>query len=657
MFSKKPHGDVKKSTQKVLDSKKDVLTRLKHLRIVIENAESSELKQFFDQHYSHIYYVFFENFVTIELGLRQKGLILKKLLHTGNSLKIRREGVRLFLLWMQALQGRAEREQLCMFACLIPGFPAPLCHGTPRTLDTLINPPLNLTETQVTPEEITPLVPPQSGDKNQEDLTAYFLEALLKYMAKSLEWRCKENHERGFNFLFGHFRKFYLPHIFPNFSMETSLYQPILDVPAMRPKPYYSVVRREPDPASEPLYCTKESFLQARVIFIRWLVSFWLEPRPNAPTLIPGTEGEVVPKNIQRAAASLATRADDGGLRSDNHLDGGSGSVGPGGLGGGGGGGVGGGGGIGGGVGGNCGGPGGGMSGSGFGRDGEQSHSNTSTLTEREPSSSSLCSMDEEQLTDMEVVRRVLTSTRTNVNFVTEIFRQGFLLPMCEAAAMRKVVRVYQEWIAMEDKPVFMKEPDDGPYPPTNSLDREHDDQCSKITDNEMLEYSVHAGVQTTLQVFITHSANVFLLEPANDFKILLEEQVDMCKRVLNIYRSLVMHESMDQKTWEQILLVLLRVTESTLIVAWIKGNLNVFISRDLWDDLLSVLSSLTCWEELVTEWSLTMETLTKVLARNLYTVDLNELPLDKLSEQKQKKHKGKGMGGVEGQQQCETGQ
>uniref|UniRef100_A0A8C5AFV1 Ral GTPase activating protein catalytic subunit alpha 1 n=1 Tax=Gadus morhua TaxID=8049 RepID=A0A8C5AFV1_GADMO len=662
MFSKKPHGDVKKSTQKVLDPKKDVLTRLKHLRIVIENAESSELKQFFDQNYSHIYYVFFENFVTIEVGLRQKGhksqreeldsilfifekilqllperiqsrwqfhsigLILKKLLHTGNSLKIRREGVRLFLLWMQALQSHAEREQLCMFACLIPGFPAPLCHGTPRTLDTLINPPLNLTETQVTPEEITPLVPPQSGDKNQEDLTAYFLEALLKYMvnqAKSLEWRCKENHERGFNFLFDHFRKFYLPHIFPNFSMETSLYQPILDVPPMRPKPYYSMVRREPDTGSEPLYCTKESFLQARVIFIRWLVSFWLEPRTNAQTIIPGTEGEIIPKNIQRAAAGLAART------------------------------------------------------------GEQSHSNTSTLTEREPSSSSLCSMDEEQLTDMEVVRRVLTSNRTNVNFITEIFRQAFLLPMCEAAAMRKVVRVYQEWIAMEDKPVFMKEPDHGPYPATNSLDREHDDQvrtCNKLIDNEMLEYSIHAGVQTTLQVFITHSANVFLLEPANDLKTLLEEQVDMCKRVLNIYRSLVMHQSMDQKTWYQILLVLLRVTESvmkrppsimpqgkksntlsgrlaaalfqTLIVAWIKGNLNVFISRDLWDDLLSVLSSLTCWEELVTEWSLTMETLTKVLARNLYTVDLNELPLDKLSEQKQKKHKGKGMG-LEGQRQC----
>nr|XP_020477632.1 ral GTPase-activating protein subunit alpha-1 [Monopterus albus] len=691
MFSKKPHGDVKKSTQKVLDPKKDVLTRLKHLRIVIENAEPSELKQFFDLNYSHIYYVFFENFVTIEVSLKQKGhksqreeldsilfifekilqllperiqsrwqfhsigLILKKLLHTGNSLKIRREGVRLFLLWMQALQSNAEREQLCMFACLIPGFPAPLCHGTPRTLEALINPLLSLTETQVTPEEITPLVPPQSGDKNQEDLTAYFLEALLKYMvnqAKSLEWRCKENHERSFSFLFGHFRKFYLPHIFPSFAMETSLYNPILDVPPMRPKPYYSVVRREQD-GGETLYCTKESFLQAQVIFIRWLVSFWLEPRPNTQTHIPGTEGENVPKNIQRAAAGLAARSagssDDsggGGMRSDGHLEGSGSSCGPEGS-----------------IMGLSGGP-------GAGSEPEQSHSNTSTLTEREPSSSSLCSMDEEQLTDMEVVRRVLTCSRTNVNFITEIFRQAFLLPMCEAAAMRKVVRVYQEWISIEDKPVFMKEPEEGPYPVAMSSSLDSGSQLGDKED-EVRNYPNYL-ISTTLQVFITHSSNVFLLEPANDIKILLEEHVDMCKRVLNIYRSLVMHETMDQKTWEQILLVLLRVTESvmkrppsimpqgkknntlsgrlagpmfqTLIVAWIKGNLNVYISRELWDDLLSVLSSLTYWEELVTEWSLTMETLTKVLARNLYSVDLNELPLDKLSEQKLKKHKGKGI-------------
>lgn len=35
MFSKKPHLDVKKSSQKVLDPKRDCLSRLKHLRNVL----------------------------------------------------------------------------------------------------------------------------------------------------------------------------------------------------------------------------------------------------------------------------------------------------------------------------------------------------------------------------------------------------------------------------------------------------------------------------------------------------------------------------------------------------------------------------------------------------------------------------------------------
>ncbi|XP_032044169.1 ral GTPase-activating protein subunit alpha-1 isoform X9 [Aythya fuligula] len=702
MFSKKPHGDVRKSTQKVLDTRKDPLTRLKHLRVLIDNAESIDLKQFFDVHFSHIYYVFFENFVTIEVGLKQKGhksqreeldsilfifekilqllperihqrwqfhsigLILKKLLHTGNSLKIRREGVRLFLLWLQALQNNCSREQLWMFSCLIPGFSSPQSEYGPRTLDNLINPPLNVQETQVTIEEITPLVPPQSGDKGQEDLTSYFLEALLKYIViqvKSLEWKNKENQEKGFSFLFSNFKKYYLPSIFPNICKETSLYNPILDIPQMRPKPHYVMVKKDAE-TNEAIYCTKEPFIKARVIVIRWLVSFWLEPKPHAGPHIPGMEGENVPKNIQRAAASMASREDsknDSTDKQDRNAE-----------------------------------P-------------EQSHSNTSTLTEREPSSSSLCSIDEEHLTDIEIVRKVFSSKRSNVNFLTEIFRQAFLLPICEAAAMRKVVKVYQEWIQQEDKPLFMKEPEeimqctavdcDENVVDHNSSEKAkereeekgvnsshvrnsnwarngcYQDTLHKLSEIDTEEQNVRAGVQSVLQVFIINSSNIFFLEPANEIKTLLDEHTDMCKRILNIYRHMVVQVTMDKKTWEQMLLVLLRVTESvlkippqtflqyqgrknstlagrlagplfqTLIVAWIKANLNVYISRELWDDLLSVMSSLTYWEELATEWSLTMETLTKVLARNLYSLDLSDLPLDKLSEQKQKKHKGKGVG------------
>uniref|UniRef100_A0A672TP07 Ral GTPase activating protein catalytic subunit alpha 1 n=1 Tax=Strigops habroptila TaxID=2489341 RepID=A0A672TP07_STRHB len=702
MFSKKPHGDVRKSTQKVLDTRKDPLTRLKHLRVLIENAESIDLKQFFDLHFSHIYYVFFENFVTIEVGLKQKGhksqreeldsilfifekilqllperihqrwqfhsigLILKKLLHTGNSLKIRREGVRLFLLWLQALQNNCSKEQLWMFSCLIPGFSSPQSEYGPRTLDNLINPPLNAQETQVTIEEITPLVPPQSGDKGQEDLTSYFLEALLKYIViqvKSLEWKNKENQEKGFSFLFSNFKKYYLPSIFPNICKETSLYNPILDIPQMRPKPHYVMVKKDAE-TNEAVYCTKEPFIKARVIVIRWLVSFWLEPKPHTGPHIPGMEGENVPKNIQRAAASMASREDsknDSTDKQDRNAE-----------------------------------P-------------EQSHSNTSTLTEREPSSSSLCSIDEEHLTDIEIVRKVFSSKRSNVNFLTEIFRQAFLLPICEAAAMRKVVKVYQEWIQQEDKPLFMKEPEEIMQCTTVDCDENvvdhnssekakereeekgmnsshgrnsnwarngcYEDPLHKMSEIDTEEQNVRAGVQSVLQVFIINSSNIFFLEPANEIKALLDEHTDMCKRILNIYRHMVVQVTMDKKTWEQMLLVLLRVTESvlkippqtflqyqgrknstlagrlagplfqTLIVAWIKANLNVYISRELWDDLLSVMSSLTYWEELATEWSLTMETLTKVLARNLYSLDLSDLPLDKLSEQKQKKHKGKGVG------------
>ncbi|KAI6068486.1 GTPase-activating Rap/Ran-GAP domain-like 1 [Aix galericulata] len=625
-----------------------------YLREPLDNAESIDLKQFFDLHFSHIYYVFFENFVTIEVGLKQKGhksqreeldsilfifekilqllperihqrwqfhsighvkVLWAKLTHSIFFFKIRREGVRLFLLWLQALQNNCSREQLWMFSCLIPGFSSPQSEYGPRTLDNLINPPLNVQETQVTIEEITPLVPPQSGDKGQEDLTSYFLEALLKYIViqvKSLEWKNKENQEKGFSFLFSNFKKYYLPSIFPNICKETSLYNPILDIPQMRPKPHYVMVKKDAE-TNEAIYCTKEPFIKARVIVIRWLVSFWLEPKPHAGPHIPGMEGENVPKNIQRAAASMASREDsknDSTDKQDRNAE-----------------------------------P-------------EQSHSNTSTLTEREPSSSSLCSIDEEHLTDIEIVRKVFSSKRSNVNFLTEIFRQAFLLPICEAAAMRKVVKVYQEWIQQEDKPLFMKEPEeimqctavdcDENVVDHNSSEKAkereeekgmnsshvrnsnwarngcYQDTLYKLPEIDTEEQNVRAGVQSVLQVFIINSSNIFFLEPANEIKTLLDEHTDMCKRILNIYRHMVVQ---------------------TLIVAWIKANLNVYISRELWDDLLSVMSSLTYWEELATEWSLTMETLTKVLARNLYSLDLSDLPLDKLSEQKQKKHKGKGVG------------
>ncbi|KAB7502535.1 hypothetical protein Anas_08079, partial [Armadillidium nasatum] len=85
-----------------------------------------------------------------------------------------------------------------------------------------------------------------------------------------------------------------------------------------------------------------------------------------------------------------------------------------------------------------------------------------------------------------------------------------------------------------------------------------------------------------------------------------------------------------------------------TLIVSWIKANLSVVISGELWDQLLSTLVSLTHWEELVKEWAKTMDTLTKVLARHVYDLELNNLPLDRVSERKALKRNASKVPGLE---------
>ncbi|KAM4770900.1 ral GTPase-activating protein subunit alpha-2 [Rhinophrynus dorsalis] len=693
MFSRRSHGDLKKSTQKVLDPKKDVPTRLKHLRAVLDIQEWSELKQFFEAHYSQIYFIFYENFITLESSLKLKGLslffyslfrnksqreeldsilflfekilqllperifyrwqyhsigsVLKKLLHTGNCTKIRCEGMRLFLLWLQALQTNCGEEQALMFACLVPGFPVVMSSRGSCTLDSLINPNYNLPDGKITPEEISPLLPAVSGEKLPEDQTCFFLQVLLKYMvlqAASLSWRNKENQDTGFKFLFNLFRKYYLHHLFPSFTKLTNLYKPVLDIPDVRPKPVYVFSTRN----NENVYSTKTPHMAARVVFIKWLVTFFLEKKYVASSqCTKNGGGDVLPKLIQSVSVVNVNQEKTPEVETSGAPE------------------------------------------------QEKSHSNSSTLSDRRLSNSSLCSIEEDQKTVYDMVQRILLSTRGYVNFINEVFRQAFLLPACDVAATRKVVKVYRKWI-LQEKPVFMEEPsqpssDYVNMPPLDTTITETDSKQVSVEHSghkrssswgrtysftsavsrgcvcEDENMDVKAGDQAALQVFLTNSANVFLLEPCPEVPLLLEEQVEACKSVLSIYRRMIMDLVMDKKTWEQMLQILLRITEAvvqkpkdtlkkdlfsqdlagvlfrTLIVAWIRANLSVYISRELWDELLSVLSSLTDWEELINEWSKIMDSLTAVLARTVYGLDMSSLPLDKLSEQKEKKQRGKG--------------
>uniref|UniRef100_A0A4W6DXF4 Ral GTPase activating protein catalytic subunit alpha 2 n=1 Tax=Lates calcarifer TaxID=8187 RepID=A0A4W6DXF4_LATCA len=653
MFTRRGHGDVKKSTQKVLDPKKDVLTRLKHLRSLLENA--NELKAFFESNCSQIYFIFYENFITLESNLKQKGnksqreeldsilFIFEKILQLlpekiYNRWQFHSIGRLLKLAFLclsinmsqcpSALRDNCAEEQFLIFACLVPGFPA-----VPSSRGSLC---LNLQT--IVLETIYCHCLSDVGTISSPCSLTFSAFVLSVCQASSLEWKNKENQNTGFRFLFSLFKKYYLPHLFPSFTKLTNLYKPLLDLPHHRPKPLYVPVTRN----NESTFCTRDQYLAPRVAFITWLVTFFLEKKYVSSAAVAQSAkngNEVIPKLIQVSRTT-----------SDGDTNGPAGEP-------------------------------------------EKSHSNSSTLSDRRPSDSSLCSIEEEHRYVYDMVHAILLSTRDNVNFVNEVFHQAFLLPSCEASATRKVIKVYRKWI-LQEKPSFMTEPD------TTTHEDEVDDSSGQILTTETNSMHSHghrrssswgrtysfssaisrgflteeqnrdikAGIQPTLQVFLTNSSNVFLLEPCQDVPKLLENQVEVCKGVLSIYRHMIMEHTMNTQTWEQMLQVLLRITEAvmkrpqenqrkdsfaeslasilfrTIIVAWVRANLCVFISRELWDELLAVLSSLTCWEELVTEWASIMDSLTAVLARSVYGLDMANLPLDKLSEQKEKKQRGRGV-------------
>ncbi|XP_020286965.1 probable Rho GTPase-activating protein CG5521 isoform X8 [Pseudomyrmex gracilis] len=681
MFSKKLHVDVKKSTLKIQDVKKDSATRFKHLKIVLENVDTDEAKGFFEGNFSHVYFILYDCFVSAEANLRQRELsfhivhkahreeleqvlqllekvltllpellnrrwqchslarILQKLLHPGNSWKLRRQAIRYFILWYQALGENAPEHIHQMFASLVPGFPphqaSPYrcdrkADGKKEKLtktsnsedkkefyDTQLvqstfhdNGPNQCPVSQV---DGGPILPPQSGEKPLDNETVRFLEALLEFMVTQVvkvEWRDKSTRQhKTFQFLLERFKTSYLRYICPEFDDNFSLYKPNLELPTMR----------------KPLNQNQDNYVLCKVALIKWIASFTHVARKDglfahlSQTTTPNEEN--AESELRRV--SVTQNSTDSNLLSPE-----------------------------------------------------------STMSQSDSQN-----QEDNAVSAVMLVRDVLYGNRDNVNFVHELYRQAFLLDFNHAGAIRKAIAVYKDWIQMNEIPPFMLEPLDGHKDRDSEENQKKDSTEMEKSSSENYRQTrlrndsylgaihrenlfIRAGLQNVLQVFITQASNVFFLENSgpNASPTLLEEQTDSCKRVLNVYRYVVMHSRLEPATWEQLLRVLLQITSlvlsdkfsrrknqesiggklapaifQTLIVTWIKANLNVVISTQLWDQFLEVLTSLTQWEELIREWAKTLDTLTRVLARHVYNLDLNDLPLDRLSEQKSKKRRGVG--------------
>ncbi|XP_050439323.1 ral GTPase-activating protein subunit alpha-1 isoform X2 [Adelges cooleyi] len=587
MFSKKVQADVKKSAHKILDPKKDAATRFKHLKFLLDNNDDHESKHLFESNYSSVYQIFYESFTTIETNLKQRVtkihrdeldtiliilekvltlcpeivaqrwqchsmcIIITKLLHPENSWRLRREGIKFFILWYQILGHNAPDSVHAMFATLVPSFSSPIPEhpGLVALWASQSNPTSSQDPNPVGPLETTPLYGPQIGEKQPDDTIKYYLESLLELMVNQVPriiWKDQRNCQRRcFNYLFEKFKQYYLPVIFPDYSTSTNVYKPTAELPNCLSQN------------------RNDAYSSCRVCVIKWLAGFTQDIKQKSSNY----------PNISMISKLIG---------------------------------------------------------------------------------------DKSQLVAFEIVRDTLYKSRENVNLIHEVFRQAFLLNFTWAMAIRRTIAVYKDWIQLSvpQQPPFMLEPEG---PSMSSLDHNSEKYEPKIGD-------IRAGFQNVLQLFMTNALHVFVAQSGTEYPMLLEEQVDTCKRVLNIYRYMVMHTYMSVKTWEQLLNVLLRITTlvlnkkpprrkedtlsgklspaifQTLIVTWIKANLNVPITEKLWDQFLTVLCSLTQWEELIKEWSKTLETLTRVLARHVYNLDLADLPLDRVADKKSRRKLGNNM-------------
>lgn len=157
--------------------------------------------------------------------------ILSKLLHVGNSIKLRRQAVRYFLMWYQALNENAPNYVHDMFKNLVPGI-----NCTKREEDRTntnvgsIFHDLNV-QNPISSSELLPILPPSATERHPEQ-TKLFLDTLLENMVVTvvrLDWHDKNGqHLRCFHFLLEMFKVHYLPKLFPNFNYEASLYAPNL---------------------------------------------------------------------------------------------------------------------------------------------------------------------------------------------------------------------------------------------------------------------------------------------------------------------------------------------------------------------------------------------------------------------------------------------
>ncbi|KAF7487806.1 Ral GTPase-activating protein subunit alpha-1 [Sarcoptes scabiei] len=694
--STKQQFDTKKSLIKLFDVKRDCFSRLRALKSICDAKDINDVKSTFILHRSVIYMVFYETFIVLDAAkfnshrknptdddrlmffilekiltllpdyLEQKWqlnsliFVFRKCLHPSNLLAIRLESIRLFLIYYQILGEktiRANQQLEILYASLIPGLVTEMgySHHFPSEypiIDQNQRKYFGIRPYPIEPFIMTSLEHPHgslnavnsnsslggpitSVEKNQSyyEFKNYnkilfiqsLLDATISQSTKILWSEVREYRQlSGVEFLFSSFARIYLPYIFPKLAVKNyvesewndytvrlliSIYNPPSDLPKLKKfRDYFPNVNSE-----------QHSLIQS--IIVQWFIKYLFGKSPilqNSP----------LSHNDSNNLSKLASISQPNLLHQLSNANHGGGI----------------------------------LSGT------TQSYFQFTNNSSKMNSSQNSLSFEYE----CEMFRMMINSRRFYVDLIMNLFNQAFQWPFNEdlIGTMRDVVKVFRQWIYKETNtplPLFLAEP----IHLHHHLSSSSNSTASVIQNNSNNSFvsnddNVCAGYMNMLNIFIISSCNVFLLEIPSEMAGSLEKQVDLCKRVFNIYRFMVMKIEMEPIVWQNLVQVLIRVTEciispqlplrredtlggrlapalfQTLIVTWIKANLNICVSNQLWDQFHHLLRSLTQWEELINEWSNTMFILNRVMSRYVFNINLNELPMDKTISDRKKELKSK---------------
>ncbi|OTF74998.1 hypothetical protein BLA29_001292, partial [Euroglyphus maynei] len=630
--SNKQQFDLKKSLSKLFDYKRDCFSRLRALKSICDAKEIKEVKEIFLSNYSVIYSVFHETFVILDsvkfnghrknateddrllFFIFEKILILlpeklekrwqmnslififRKCLHPTNLLPIRLEAMRLFIIYYQILgeiNVRQNQQIEFLYASLIPGI---VLNDIILTNQYLAESPLvdpnQIKYYGIRPFPIEPFIvnidqslsslhSNSSSGTHGSNLNSYpnyeykqytkifFTQHLLDFsisQCAKIYWfdHRERRHVRGFEFLFASFARIYLPYIFPVLATKNhnenewndftirlliSIYNPSNELPKLRRYRDHYSSQNEHVP-----------FLQAVVIqwFAKYLLNKEIANNGQTATLTPtNSSTDPFSNNLSKYSNSQSNL-----LHSSNFSS-------------------------------------------------LLSMSQSSSLSMfNQSSSKTLLNNQQNMITsptfeyECEIFRLLLNSRRFYVDLVLNLFHQSFLWPFHEdlTTTMRDVIKVYRQWIYKEigsPLPLFLAEPtniNSGNLTNSPLIPNQPITLMTQLSNDD----NVCAGYMNMMNIFIMSSSNVFLLEVPSEMVPILEKQVDVSKRVFNIYRYMVMKIEMERSVWENLVQVLIRVTEciissevptkredslggrlapalfQTLVVTWIKANLNI---------------------------------------------------------------------------------